>query len=53
MYNNRYCRPGSENPYGRSSNWVERFQNIVMNKTYSLADTENQVTVGGVAGTCE
>lgn len=51
-YNNRYCRPGSENPYGRSSNWAERFQNINANQTFMLAETDNQVTVGGVAGTC-
>jgi hypothetical protein len=48
-FNNRYCIPGSENPYGRRSNWAERFQNIGTNTTYSYDANE---TIGGVSGTC-
>lgn len=48
-FTNRYCIPGSENPYGRRSNWAERFQNILTNTTFSYDALE---MIGGVIGTC-
>lgn len=48
-YSNRYCISGAENPYGRPSNWAERFQNIGNNETYAFDDL---ATIGGVSGTC-
>jgi len=43
------CIPGAENPYGRPSNWAERFSNIASNSTFNF---DTLATIGGVSGKC-